>query len=55
MTRQHETHRLRHVIDELVRRLQESERNGPAVRELSGYGYQIRMHVVRLLAPQLEK
>lgn len=54
ITRQQETHRLRHVIDQLARRLPESERNSPAVRELTDYGCQTRMHVIRLLAPQLE-
>jgi NTE family protein len=35
--------------------LPESERNNPEVRELAGYGCQTRMHVVRLLAPQLDR
>ena len=38
----------------LQRRLPEAERNSEAVRELAGYGCPTRMHVVRLLAPQLE-
>ena len=32
----------------------ESERNKPEVRELLSYGCQTRMHVVQLLAPQLD-
>jgi NTE family protein len=53
--RQQQAHRLRHVINQLAARLTESERNKPAVRELIGYGCQTRMHVVRLLAPQLDR
>ncbi len=33
----------------------EAERNNPEVRELTGYGCQTRMHVVQLLAPQLDR
>lgn len=54
IVRQQQTHRLRHVINELAARLPESELEKPAVRELMGYGCQTRMHVVRLLAPQLK-
>jgi NTE family protein len=53
ITRHQQVHRLRHVINDLVARLPEAERNKPEVRELAGYGCQTRMHVVRLLAPQL--
>ena len=35
--------------------LPESERNSEAVRELTSYGCPTRMHVVRLLAPQLDR
>jgi NTE family protein len=35
--------------------LPDSERNSAAVRELASYGCQTRMHVVRLLAPQLDR
>jgi NTE family protein len=55
ITRQQEAHRLRHVISQLAARLPEAERNSAAVRELSGYGCPTRMHVVRLLAPQLDR
>jgi NTE family protein len=46
---------LRHVINELTSRLPEAERHSAAVRELSSYGCQTTMHVVRLLAPQLDR
>jgi NTE family protein len=52
--RQQQAHRLRHVINQLAARLPEGERDDPAVRELIGYGCSTRMHVVRLLAPQLD-
>jgi NTE family protein len=55
ITRQQQTHRLRHVISQLAARLPESERSNPAVRELIDYGCPTRMHVVRLLAPQLDR
>jgi NTE family protein len=55
IARQQQAHRLRHVINALAARLPEDERNSPAVRELAGYGCQTRMHVVRLLAPQLDR
>jgi NTE family protein len=53
--RQQQLHRLRHVINELAALVPDSERNNPAVRELASYGCQTRMHVVRLLAPQLDR
>ncbi|QOZ25039.1 patatin-like phospholipase family protein [Bradyrhizobium sp. CCBAU 51753] len=53
ITRHQQTHRLRHVINELAARLPEAERSRPEVRELMTYGCQTRMHVVQLLAPQL--
>lgn len=55
IVRQQQAHRLRHVINQLAARLPESERSDPAVRELIGYGCSTRMHVVRLLAPQLDR
>lgn len=55
IARQQQAHRLRHIINELAKRLPESERKDPQVRELTGYGCQTRMHVVRLLAPQLDR
>ncbi len=53
--RQQQLHRLRHIINELATRLPEAERNSAAVRELASYGCQTTMHVVRLLAPQLDR
>jgi NTE family protein len=55
IARQQQTHRLRHVINQLAAKLPEAARNDPAVRELTSYGCQTRMHVIRLLAPQLER
>lgn len=55
IVRQQQAHRLRHVINQLAARLPESERSDPAVRDLISYGCSTRMHVVRLLAPQLDR
>ncbi|WP_375161361.1 patatin-like phospholipase family protein [Bradyrhizobium sp. RDT46] len=55
IARQQQAHRLRHVINQLAVRLSENERRDPAVRELISYGCPTRMHVVRLLAPQLDR
>jgi NTE family protein len=54
MTRQQQTHRLRHVVSQLVRYLPDDVRKSETVRELAGYGCVTQMHVVRLLAPRLE-
>lgn len=54
ITRHQQTHRLRHVINELAARLPDNERDSPEVRELMSYGCQTQMHVVPLLAPQLD-
>lgn len=54
IARQQQAHRLRHVINQLAARLSDSERRDPAVKELASYGCPTRMHVVRLLAPQLD-
>lgn len=55
IVRQQQIHRLRDVTNQLTARLPESERNSAAVKELSSYGCQTRMHVVRLLVPQLDR
>ena len=52
--RQMQTHRLRHIIKQLVGYIPEEARNSEAVRELAGYGCLTRMHVVRLLAPRVD-
>ncbi len=54
ITRQQQTHRLRHVISQLVKQLPEDARKSEAMQELAGYGCATQMHVVRLLAPSLE-
>jgi NTE family protein len=53
IVRQQQSHRLRHVINQLAARLPEDALNDPAIRELTGYGCQTRMHVVQLMTPQL--
>ena len=55
IARLQQAHRLRHIINELAARLPEAERSSRAVRELTSYGCQTRMHVVRLLAPRLDR
>jgi NTE family protein len=55
IARQQQTHQLRHVISELVAHLPEHERRDASVKELAAYGCPTRMHVVRLLAPMLER
>jgi NTE family protein len=55
IARQEQVHRLRHVINQLAARLPEAERKNEAVRELTGYGCSTQMHIVRLLAPQLDR
>ena len=54
IVRQQQAHRLRHVINQLAARLPETERNSDAVRGIGHYGCQTCMHVVPLLAPQLD-
>jgi NTE family protein len=54
ITRQQQTHRLRHVVSQLVRYIPEDVRKSEAVRVLAGYGCVTQMHVMRLLAPRLE-
>jgi NTE family protein len=54
IARQMQTHRLRHVIKQLVGHIPEAARDSEAVRELAGYGCLTRMHVVRLLAPRVD-
>jgi NTE family protein len=52
IVRQRESHRLRHVITELLKYLPPEARKDPAVKELASYSCRTRMHVVRLLAPR---
>jgi NTE family protein len=53
VARQKQTHKLRHVIAELAKRLAEDDRNDNMVRELASYGCLTQMHVVALVAPTL--
>jgi len=55
IARQQQVHRLRHVINQLAARLPEAEFRNEVVQELVGYGCSTQMHVVRLLAPQLDR
>jgi NTE family protein len=52
--RQLETHKLRHVITELLKFVAEEVKGDSRVKELAGYSCKTRMHVVRLLAPRLD-
>lgn len=52
--RQRQLHYLRHVIAELSLKLPEDIRRDPEVERLSSHGCLTRMHVVRLLAPQID-
>jgi NTE family protein len=54
IVRQRESHRLRHVITELLKYVPAEVKNDPMVRELASYSCRTRMHVVRLLAPRLD-
>jgi NTE family protein len=54
IARQLETHRLRHVIRELVALVPDTARSTENVRALAAYGCPTQMHVVRLLAPRLD-
>jgi len=54
ITRQQQTHRLRHIISQLAMQLPEEARNTEVVRELASWGCTTQMHVVRLLAPRLD-
>ncbi len=53
IARQLQSHRLRHVIKELLAYIPEDVRTSDEVRELASWGCLTRMHVVRLLAPRL--
>jgi NTE family protein len=54
IARQQQTHRLRHVINQLANYIPEGARNSEAVKELVSYGCPTQMHVVRMLAPRLD-
>ena len=54
ITRQRQMHRMRHVIRELAKLLPEEARRTQQAQALAAFGCHTIMHVVRLLAPQLE-
>jgi NTE family protein len=55
VTRQRQIHKLRHVITELAKLMPEDVQKTALVKKLAEYGCPTRMHVVRLLAPRLDK
>ena len=54
ISRQRQIHRLRHIVAELAARLPHEAREDKAIREMAAYGCLTNMHVVRLLAPDLD-
>jgi NTE family protein len=54
ITRQKQLHHMRQIIRQLAQLVPEDVRSSKAVRELAAYGCPTQMHVVRLLAPQLD-
>lgn len=54
IVRQRESHRLRHVVTELLKYIPEEAKDDPVVKELAAYSCRTRMHVVRLMAPRLD-
>ncbi len=54
IARQRQLHHMRHIINQLAKLLPEDVRKTPDARALTAYGCPTVMHVVRLLAPQLE-
>ena len=53
ISRQQQTHRLRHVVSQLVRQMPDELRDSEVVKDLAGYGCVTQMHVVRLLTPRI--
>ena len=54
IARQLQTHKLRHVIKQLLTYIPDDRRKDAVVQDLSEYGCLTRMHVVRLLAPSVD-
>ena len=52
--RQKQIHHLRHIIRELAKHIPEKARDSAQVRELASWGCGTIMHVVRLVAPQVD-
>lgn len=55
LARQEQIQRLRRVIRELEKHLPTGKRSNPEIRELASYGCGATMHVLRLLAPRLDR
>jgi NTE family protein len=51
--RQKQIHRLRHIINDLSNLLPDDVRASPRAKEMAAYGCMTHMHVVRLLAPEV--
>jgi NTE family protein len=51
--RQKQIHRLRHIINDLSNLLPDDVRTSPRAKEMAAYGCMTHMHVVRLLAPEV--
>jgi NTE family protein len=54
IARQKQIHHLRHIIRELAKQVPEKARDSAQVRELASWGCGTTMHVVRLVAPQVD-
>lgn len=54
ISRQQQSHKLRHIISELALQLPSQLRNTPQMKELASWGCTTRMHVVQLLAPRFD-
>jgi NTE family protein len=54
IARQRQMHKMRHIIRDLAKLLPDDVRRTQEVKLLSAFGCHTTMHVVRLLAPQLE-
>jgi len=52
--RQRQMHHMRHIISDLANLLPDNVRDAPETKELIAHGCPTVMHVVRLLAPQLD-
>ena len=52
--RQRQLHKMRHIINDLAALIPEDARRNVDIAELTAYGCQTRMHVIRLLAPALD-
>jgi NTE family protein len=53
--KQQQIHQLRHVIAQLAAHIPEADRKSNDIMELESYGCRTQMHVVRLLAPSIDR